>query len=67
MVKKIQVLEIREYVYAPDMEDYVDEGVSTIEGALELDKKDVGKRIKIEELADEIRVVGRSWRIIDEP
>lgn len=69
MVKKIQVLEIREYVYEPDPNDYVDEieGEFTLEKALDLDKKDVGKRIKIEELADEIRVVGRSWRIIDEP
>lgn len=70
MVKKIQVLEIREYVYEPDPDDYVDEfeGDYTIEKAIELDKTDVPKgKVKLEELAQEIRVVGRSWRIIDEP
>lgn len=69
MPKKIIVHEVREYVYEPDPDEYVDEieGEFTIEKALELDKKDVDKRIKLEELADEVKVVGRTWRIIDEP
>lgn len=70
MVKKIQVLVVKEYVYEPDPEDYVDEleGEFTIERALELDKADVPKgKIKLEDLAEEITVVGLTWRIIDEP
>lgn len=69
MPKRIMVVEIREYIYTPDPDDYADEieGEFTIQKALELDKKDVDKKIKIGDLADEIRVVGRSWRIIDEP
>lgn len=69
MVKKISVIEVREYVYEPDPDDYVDEIEEpfSIEKALELDKKDVGKRIQLDELADEVVVVNRLWRIIDEP
>lgn len=71
MPKKIIVHEVREYVYEPDPEDYTDEieGEFTIEKALELDKVDVAKgKIKLHEgLADEVRIVGRTWRIIEEP
>lgn len=70
MPKKIMVIEVREYVYEPDPEDYVDEieGEFTIEKALELDKADVPKKkVKLEDLAEEIRIVGMNWRIIDEP
>lgn len=70
MPKKILVHVVTEYVYEPDPDDYVDElvGEFTIEKALELDKADVPKKkIKLEELADEITVVGMTWRVIDEP
>lgn len=70
MVKKIQILVVKEYVYEPEPDDYVDEleGEFTIEKALELDKADVPKgKIKLEDLADEIRIVGLNWRIIEEP
>lgn len=70
MPKKISIIEVREYVYEPDAEDYEGEleGEFTIEKALELDKADVPKgKIKLDALAEEIRVVSRTWRIIEEP
>lgn len=70
MPKKIQVLVVTEYVYEPDPDDYVDEipGEFSIETALALDMADVPKgKIKLEDMADEIRIIGRTWRIIDEP
>lgn len=70
MPKKIQVIEVREYVYEPLPEDYVNElpGEFSVERAMALDMEDVPKKkIKLEEMADDIRVVGRTWRIIDEP
>lgn len=70
MPKKIMVIEVREYVYVPDPEDYADEieGEFTIDKAITLDQVDVSKKkIKLEDLVDEIRVVNRIWRVIDEP
>ena len=72
MVKKIQVIEIREYVYTPDIENpdspYAEADVTDIGGALELDKADVEKGdADLVDLGDgDYQVVSRSWRIIDE-
>lgn len=70
MPKKIQVIVVTEYVYEPDPDDYADDlpGEFSIEGAMRLDMADVPKgKISIEDMADDIRIVGRTWRIIDEP
>lgn len=69
MTKKIQVIEVREYVYTPEDEDYADyPDADTTEKKMAVDKRDTEeKRIKLEELADEITVISRAWRIIDEP
>lgn len=72
MVRKIIVIEVIEHVYTPGLNDpqnvYAENDITTIEDALEFDKKDVDSgAAQLHELADESKSVSRSWRIIDEP
>lgn len=72
MPKKIEVIEVRRYVYEPDLEGssvYAEQDVDTIEGAIELDKKDVDEgATTIHDIAEGyFEVTTRTWRIIDEP
>lgn len=72
MVKKIEVIESRKYVYEPDLDDgsvYAEQGITTVEGALALDKKDVEEGATTLHDINEgyFEVVERTWRIIDEP
>lgn len=72
MVKKIIVVEVIEHVYTPDLNDdsgiYVENDITTIEAALEFDKKDVEANVTtLTDLADESKSVSKTWRIIEEP
>lgn len=73
MVKKIECIETRRYVYEPDLDStssyYVEYDVDTAEGALELDKKDVESgATTLHDIAQGYyELVERKWQVIDEP
>lgn len=72
MVKKIEVIQTRRFVYEPDLEDsdsvYAEYDIETIEAAMALDEKDVKKgTTTIDDITDgDVDSVTYQWRIIDE-